>query len=189
MNEIVKSFIDNTIQKQDPSGLCFTVSLPLHLHLRNNGYPCSLGVGRCEDRDHFWVKLDNSDNIVDATILQFDFAKHLPSIYIGVKPNEFNEDLKPGWFNETVETWVSPFKVIGYPNADTLRSINISLAVHLNNEIRKLGSKFIGSDECQAYFSGIKDIILYMNDELWSNYKKMNGFCDLASDLGFDISK
>lgn len=187
LEKLTQEFFDATISQETPGGLCFTVAYPLCLCLINNGIDCTLNVGKCEKRDHFWVQVnDESKTIVDITIKQFVFAKNYNEIFIGKMPKEYNhEDIPSEWFINTYNEWLSP---IYTPQAykeeprkidfERLYRVNLKAAIFLNNEIQQL--KIQETDFVKHYFFGIFEMIRLMGKENRELYKSINGFETLS---------
>lgn len=162
----VALFTEPTIGDECPKHLCFSTCFPLMLFLKINDVNCSLTGGSCMGIRHFWVTLNEYDNvIIDPTIKQF---KPLADpIYIGSLTSEYKSDTVS--FNETFY-WA--FKFWAEPLLDRPRSheekpkgveertnfYNVKFATILNQEIsRKNPAKIalLHNRLCKLYFRTI----------------------------------
>ncbi len=112
----VALFTEPTIGDECPKHLCFSTCFPLMLFLKINDVNCSLTGGSCMGIRHFWVTLNEYDNvIIDPTIKQFNPLAD--PVYIGGLTNDYTPD--DVLFNETFY-WA--FKFWAEPLLDRPRS-------------------------------------------------------------------
>lgn len=187
IQNLTEDFFSATIAQEQPGGLCFTVAYPLCLHLINNGIDCTMNVGKCEGRAHFWVQLnDETKTIIDITIKQFEFAKEYPSIFIDKLPSEYTvENETDDWFKNSYDAWLAP---IYMPSAyqdgpckldfDRLYRVNIKSAAFLLNEVRQIN--FNETDFVKQYLFGVFEMIRLMGKENREIYKSIPGFETLS---------
>jgi len=147
----VALFIAPTIGEECPKHLCFSACYPLLLFLKINDINCSLTGGDYKGTRHFWLTVNDYDNIIiDPTIKQF---KPLGDpVYIGPLTSDYTSDTNP--FNETFY-WA--FKFWAEPILDRPRShqekpkwveertnfYNVKFAMILNQEISRINPEKI----------------------------------------------
>ena len=181
---LTNKFIDNTLANESPFKMCFNICFPLHLHLKNNCIENSIRAGKCESIQHFWLHLEDIDQtIIDPTIRQFSFGENKPSIYIGKKTKDYNEDTIPitDWFDKTYDGWLTTFRLPEcYSSGETKVDFNLSLKIHLtasniiNKDIEKMKIDISKSILLGKYLSGINEIIEISNRKCFSQYLTKN---------------
>lgn len=73
IKNIAIEFTRNTLSNECPKQMCFTISYPLSIHLKNKGIKNLIKRGFRGIIDHYWIKLDYENGfIIDATARQFD---------------------------------------------------------------------------------------------------------------------
>ncbi len=127
----IRSYVDTitlkSIGNQDPKGFCFSTSFALYLYLRLKRIRTSIVGGTMDGCAHFWLKSDCYDDIIDATLKQFDKENCvLDLVYIGEKSkNKITEKYQQNTtsFNEWIEIykgWCDPEKLPdGNPRENT----------------------------------------------------------------------
>ena len=106
---IIKAFKAKTIDDGSIENMCFTVSLPLHLHLKNQGYHTTIIPGTLNSRPHYWLKY-GINLIIDAAgnQIQFNHRKPFPDILIGRKIKGYEEQPRKN-IDDEIDNWVSTF--------------------------------------------------------------------------------
>ncbi len=118
LRDLVERITMLSIGKQNPKGFCFSTSFVLSIYLDSQGYSNNIISGKMNGVDHFWIKLDNDDDIIiDATLKQFDSENNQEdSIYIGeISENKITNQYKQDYisFKEWIdlyERWCNPEK-------------------------------------------------------------------------------
>ena len=156
IKKLTEEFISECIKNEDPKGLCFATSYPLHIYLLTKNIKSKLIAGKVPkpkpvdanfQYDHFWLQIDKEGTIIDPTIMQFS-GDAKTQIYVGkLDENEttktyiVNEDHSNYWFQSVYNTWRDAFAdPYYYINDFTKRSIvyQIRLASILHVEMNRL---------------------------------------------------
>lgn len=198
IEKLVDKFTADTLGDECPINMCFQVCYPLYLHLLNNDIPNSLRNGACENRNHYWLNLeDNDEIIIDPTIRQFVFAKHMPSIHKGMKPSCFTEHFG---FNFTavyptnaVVANMTDKLLTNFINSDrskeegidldSLRRIILRAGTIINNEMEALENKagFIKTKRHLEYIEAVYVLLCkYTTDKQRAEFSDLKGFNNLC---------
>lgn len=138
-------------------GYCFTVCYHLQFHLNINGFNSSIVAGYYDSEQHYWLKLDDYDEIiVDPTITQFDNYKEIYKTYIGKSDKhkaygfqfEIILDARNIWKEKIIEGILN--------NNLHLLIINLKAATKIINEN---DAKIPKIKEYSDYYDDIKQII------------------------------
>ena len=170
IEKITKDFISKSISDQNPAGLCFPTSLLLQVYLGTKKIKSSLikgevpqvkSDGTSHNIEHYWIQIDSTDVIVDATIQQF---KNPEPIYVGkLQDNEITKTYIPNklelnlWFPIAFTSWKYNYEttcpITPLDGLYEKRSITytIKLATILHSECKKLTSV----DEFINYYYGL----------------------------------
>ena len=152
IKKLTKDFISESIQDQEPIGLCFHTSILLQVYLATKQIKSSLIKGKAPDignDEHYWLQINDSDIIVDATIQQFN---NPDPIYVGkLQDNEITKTYVPNgldlqsWFPSVFANWKRYYEESEYPPAldetpyEKRSTIYIlKLATILHEECKKL---------------------------------------------------
>ncbi len=158
--KLTKDFTSESIHDQDPAGLCFPTSFLLHVYLGTKQIKSSLikgdfpelqPDGTTKKTPHYWLQIDTTDIIVDATIQQF---KNPDPIYVGtLQDNEITKTYIPNelglqsWFETDFNVWKDKYEESRYPARldespyEKRSTIYIlKLATILNRECKKMTS-------------------------------------------------
>jgi len=175
-NKRIRNLVDQitrySIGKQNPRGFCFSTSFALSIHLDSQNLSNKIIGGKINGVDHFWIKLDDFDNIIiDATIKQFDSENNQEdSIYIGkISENKITSQYKQEYIS--FKEWIDLYKIWCNPEVDTngeQREKSLVKELILNNlinasilayEIEKLEpltkSNVVSSNLYNLYFNPI----------------------------------
>lgn len=128
IKSLAKEFTSESIQDQDPAGLCFPTSFLLQVYLGTKGIKSELikgevpelkSDGATQKNPHYWLQIDKTDIIVDATIQQF---KSPDPIYVGrVQDNDITKTYIPSelefqsWFKTDFGNWRHNYEESQYP--------------------------------------------------------------------------
>ncbi len=123
-------FISEFFQDEDPSGLCFVTSYCLMIYLLSKQISTEINTGiylkTIEGNEplrmsHYWLLLNETGEIIDPTIRQFDITFE-SSIYVGkIEENYISnkyiieESLVENWLDQSFLDWKKPFVDITYP--------------------------------------------------------------------------
>lgn len=185
IKSIAKHFTVNSLGKVPPSGLCFTVALPLHLHLLNHKIECRLLHCKCEGRDHFYIRLkDYESMIVDPTYTQFDFSRDIVPQYVYEKPSEFIESPSENeWFSQVYDSWIELFRNPSHYTGDpcfidinSRYEVNLRAAALLINRMVELNIDILSSEELKQYFSAIFEVISTLKVEIYDKLSTKDAY-------------
>lgn len=171
IRKTVALFTEPTIGDECPKNLCFSICFPLMLFLKINDINCSLTGGEYNGIRHFWLTVNDYDNIIiDPTIKQF---KPLADpIYIGSPTSEYTPDTTS--FNETFywafKFWAEP--ILNRPRThqekpkwveERTNFYNVKFAMILNQEISRKTPEKINMHHnrlCKLYFRTILKFLI-----------------------------
>lgn len=160
IEKLAKEFTSESIRDQDPAGLCFPTSLLLQIFLGTKKIKTTLIKGEVpklepdgttKKTSHYWLQIDSTDIIVDATIQQF---KNPKPIYVGtLQDNKITKTYTPTnldfqlWFPTDFANWKYNYEQSEYPPPldkspfEKRHTIYIlKLATLLHSELKKLTS-------------------------------------------------
>lgn len=128
IKSLAKDFTSDSIRDQDPAGLCFPTSFLLQVYLSAKGIKSDLIKGEVPElkpdgatkkTPHYWLQIDKTDTIVDATIQQF---KNPDPIYVGrLQDNDITKTYIPSvlgfqsWFSTDFGNWRHNYEESQYP--------------------------------------------------------------------------
>jgi hypothetical protein len=160
LEKLTKCFISESISDQDPAGLCFPTSFLLQIYLGTKQIKSSLIKGEVPvkktdgtylNNPHYWLQIDSTDIIVDATIKQFN---NPDPIYVGkIQDNEITKTYIPNelelqaWFPTDFGIWKHYFEESVYPppldecpyhKRSTIYTLKLATILH--EECKKLNS-------------------------------------------------
>jgi hypothetical protein len=89
LRRTVQAFREGVLDGEAPDRMCFVLSIALDSYLGFCGTRCELVKGQVFDCEHFWLKLIDTGEILDATADQFRApdGSEMPRVYIGAQPD------------------------------------------------------------------------------------------------------
>lgn len=178
IKQFAEEFTLESLQGQNPAGLCLPTSLFLQLYLATKQIKCDIikvdypkrnHDNTIENIGHFLLYIKSNDIIIDATIKQFNNSDY---IYVGKKKDNpitksyiLTEMDYSEWFPIIFGVWECPFIDIPYPYQEFHKRMipyTIKLATTLHEELVKLGKndEFIN----KKYGEYMKPIYIFLNN-------------------------
>lgn len=183
-----KRFTLEILENKNPSCKCFTISLPLSIHLENNGISNLFTSGwfnhNHDQKPHYWLTLNNGSGfIIDSTIRQFNENEDF--VFIGIQSEKYikstDEEIHPSLFDDVLDEWIKKttynndkFNI----NQNEFLEINVKAAIFIHNELNEKGIDINNTPKLKYYFEGIFKIF-YNNIGKIEKYKNLNGFDSL----------